>query len=233
MPGHGHRPAHSPADLYSESGVPADCFRGGGGRSSKDRPGSLRVSFAADVTMLEGRSPSVCSPVLEEPAPLVSPVVVEDVVIPEGESNGPSDVVPDVIPPPPGFLPFSWPIAGEPVTVERSGSPLDDGASPDVLVGNPDVEPPFSPIAQVQDSESVGSLEVELLVSPLVDVGTDSLMVDIRPVSLLPTVEKTLRAGSTVGAGCCSVAGHWRSSRDPSTSVAAGSGGPVPGGAIS
>ena len=132
----------------------------------------------------------MCSPVLEEPAPLVSPVVVEYVVIPEGETNGPSDVVPDVIPPPPGLPPFSWPIASEHVAVERSGSPLGDGASPDVLVSNPDVEPPFSPIAQAQDSESVGSPDVVLLVSPLVDVGMDSVTDVIRPVSPLPTVKK-------------------------------------------
>ena len=48
----------------------------------------------------------MCSPVLKEPAPLVSPVVVEDVVIPEGETNGPSDVVPEAIPPPPVFRRF-------------------------------------------------------------------------------------------------------------------------------
>ena len=64
------------------------------------------------------------------------------------------------------------------------------GASLDVLVSNPDVEPPFSPIAPAQDSESVGSPDDELLVSPLVDVGTDSVPDIIRPVSPSPTVEK-------------------------------------------
>ena len=46
--------------------------------------------------------------------------------------NGPSDVVPDVIPPPPGFPLFSWPIVSEHVTIEQSGSPLGDGGPPDV-----------------------------------------------------------------------------------------------------
>ena len=167
-----------PASGAPPSHVPADCFPGGAPR--KNRPGSLRVSFADDVTMLGVMSPSVCLPVLEEPTPLVSPVVVDDVVIPEGETNGPSDVVPDVIPPPPGCPPYSWPIVSEHVVIEQSGSPLGDGGSPDVLVSHPDVEPPFSPIAQAQDSESVRSPDVELLVSPLVDVGTDSVSVADR-----------------------------------------------------
>ena len=71
-----------PASGAPPGHVPADCFPGGAPR--KDRPGSLRVSFADDVTMLGVMSPSVCSPVLEEPTPLVSPVVVDDAVIPEG-----------------------------------------------------------------------------------------------------------------------------------------------------
>ena len=107
--------------------------------------------------------------------PLVSAVVGDDVVIPEGEMNGPCEVVPDVITPPPGFPPFSWPIVSGQVAIEQSGSPLGDGGSPDILVSQPDVEPPFSPIAQAQDSESVCSPDVELLVTPLVDVSTDSV----------------------------------------------------------
>ena len=51
------------------------------------------------------------------------------------------------------------------------------------------MEPPVSPIAQAQDSESVGSPDVALLVSPLVDVGMDTVADVNRPVSLLPTVE--------------------------------------------
>ena len=179
-----------PASGAPPGHVPADCFSGGAPR--KNRAGSLRVSFADDVTMLGVVSPSVCSPVLEEPMPLVTAVVVDDVVIPEGEANGPSDVVLDVIPPPPGFPPFSWPIVSGHVAIEQSGSPLGDDASPDVLVSHPDVEPPFSPIAHAQDSESVGSPDVELLVSPLVDVGTDSVTDVNRPVSPLPTVENLL-----------------------------------------
>ena len=41
---------------------------------------------------------------------------------------------------------------------------------------------------QAQDSGSVGSPDVELLVSPLVDVGTDTVTDVNRPVSPLPTV---------------------------------------------
>ena len=44
----------------------------------------------------------MCSPFLEKPTPIVS-AVVDDVVILEGETNGSSDVVPDVIPPHPGL----------------------------------------------------------------------------------------------------------------------------------
>ena len=131
---------------------------------------SLEDRFYCNVTMLGVMPPSVCSPVLEEPAPFVSSVVMDDVVILEGETNEPSDVVPDVIPPPPDFPPFSCPIARDHVAFEQSGSPLGDGGSPDVLVSETDVEPPFSPIAQDQDSVSVGWPDVGLLVSPLVDI---------------------------------------------------------------
>ena len=133
------------------------------------------MSFADDVTKLGEVSPSVCLPVLEEPTPIVSAVIVDDVAIPEGETNGSSDVVPDVIPPPPGVPPFSWPIVIGHVAIEQSGSPFGDGGAPDVLASHPDVEPPFSPIAQAHDSESVGSPDVELLVSPMVDVGMDTV----------------------------------------------------------
>ena len=177
IPASGAPPGHGPADCYP------------GGAPRKNRLGSLRVSFADDVTMLGEVSPSMCSPVLEKPTPIVSAVVVDDVVILEGETNGSSDVVPDVIPPPPGFPPFSWPIIIGHVAIKQSGSPFGDGGSPDVLASQPDVEPPFSPITQAQDSESVGSPDVELLVSPLVDVGTDTVTDVNRPVSPLPTVE--------------------------------------------
>ena len=73
--------------------------------------------------------------------------------------------------------------------IEQSGSPLGDGGSPDVLVSHSDVEPPFSPIAQDQDLVSVGSPDVGLLVSPLVDISTDSVSAVIRPLSQLPTVD--------------------------------------------
>ena len=97
--------------------------------------------------------------------------------------------VSDIIPPPPGFPPFSWLIAVGHVTIAQSGPLLGDGGLPDVLTSHPDVEQPVSPIAQAQDSDSVGSPDVALLVSPLVDVGTDMVADVNRPVSLLPTVE--------------------------------------------
>ena len=168
--------------------VPADCFPGGAHR--RNRPGSLRVSFADDVSMLAVGSPTVCSPVLEEPVPLVSPIVVEDVVIPEGETYGSSDVVPDTISPPPGFPPFSWLIVSECVAVERFGSSLGDDALPDVLVSNPDGEPSTSAIAQDQVSASADSPDDVLLISPLVDVGTDSVPDVIRPVAPSPPIEQ-------------------------------------------
>ena len=174
-----HLRIYIPASGVPPGHVPDDCFPGGAPR--KDRPGLLRVSFADNVTMLGVMPPSMCSPVLE--------VIINDVVIPEGKTNGPSDVVLDVIPPPPGFSPFSWPIVSEHVAIKQSGSPLGDGGSPDVLVSHSDVEPPFLPIAQDQDSVSVGSPDVGLLVSPLVDISTDSVSAVIRPLSQLPNVD--------------------------------------------
>ena len=177
-----------PASGASSGQVPTDCFLGGAPRRS--RPGSLRVTFADDVSMPAVGSPTVCSPVLDEPAPLVFPIVVKDVVIPEGETYGPADVVLDAIPPPAGFPPFSWPIASECVAVERFGSSLSDGALPDGLVSNPDVEPPFSLIAQDQVSASADSPDDVLLISPLVDVATDSVPDVTRPVAPSPPVEQ-------------------------------------------
>ena len=209
-----------PASGVPTSRVPADCYPGGAPR--RNRPGSHRVSFADDVTVLGDVSPSVCSPLPQKLTPIMSGVVVDEVVVPEWETNGSPDVVPDVSPPPPGFPPFSWPIAVGHVAIEQSGCPSGDGGSPDVPASQPDVEPPFSPITHAHDSQSVGSPDVGLLVSPLVDVSTDTFA-DRR---------KPLRAGYAVGTGCSSVSGRRRSSRDPSTSVAAGSGGSVPGGTI-
>ena len=74
-----------PASGAPPGHVPADCFPGGAPR--RNRLGSLRVTFADDVSMPAVGSPTVCSPVLQEPAPLVFPIVVKDVVIPEGDMN--------------------------------------------------------------------------------------------------------------------------------------------------
>ena len=167
--------------------VPADCYTGGAPR--KNWLSSQRVSFADDVTVLGDVSPSGCSPLLEKLTPIVSAFVVDDVVVPEGETNGSSDVDPDVIPHPPGFPPFSWSIVVGHVAIEQSCFPFGDGGSPDFLTSQPDVEPPFSPITQAHDSESVGSPDVGLLVSALVDVGTDTAADVSRPVSPLPSVE--------------------------------------------
>ena len=73
-----------------------------------------------------------------------------------------------------------------PWAMELSGIPFDNGGSPDFLANQPDVEPPFSPITQAQDSESVGSPDVGLLVSPLVDVGTDTATVSVDQFLLCP-----------------------------------------------
>ena len=138
-------------------------------------------------------------------------------------------------PPPAGFPPFSWPTAEECVVIERFGSSLDGGSFPDVLVSSQDVEPPSSPIAQEPDSASVDSPDDVVLLSPLVDVSTDSVPDVIRPVAPSPPMEQpfapdrlwapvavpspaidtthgaALPARSTVGAGCCSVASHRQS----------------------
>ena len=76
------------------------------------------------------------------------------------------------------------------VAVERFGSSLGDGALPDVLVSNPDVEQPFSPIAQDQVTAPADSPDDVLLISPLVDVGTDSVPDVTRPVAPSPPVEQ-------------------------------------------
>ena len=177
-----------PASGAPPGHVPDDCFPGGAPR--KDRPGSLRVTFADNIIILGMMLPSMCSPVREEPTPLVSSVVMDDVVIPEGETNEPSDIVPDVISPPPGFPPFSWPI----VTMSPSNSPvlrLAMVVRRTFLSSIRALEPPFSLIAQDQDSVSVGSPDVGLLVSPLVDISTDSVLAVIRPLSQLPTTSTT------------------------------------------
>ena len=176
-----------PASGVPPGRVPSDCYPGGAPR--RNRPGSHRMSFDDDVTVLGDVLTSVCSPLLEKLTPIVSAVVVDDVVVPEGETNGSSDVAPDVIPPPSGFPPFSWPIVVGHVAIEQSGFLFGDGGSPDVLASQPDVEPPFSPITQAHDLESVGSPDVGLLVSPLVDVGTDMATDVSQPVSPLPSVE--------------------------------------------
>ena len=177
-----------PASGAPTGQVPADCFPGGAPR--QNRSGALRVTFAHDVFEPAVESPTVFSLVLEEPAPLVSPIVVEDVVYPEGELYGLSDVVSYAIPPPPGFPPFSWPNADEYVVIERFGSSLHGGSLPEVLVSSPDVEPPSSPIAQEPDSVSVDSPDDVVLLSPMVDVSTDSVLDVIRPVAPSPPMDQ-------------------------------------------
>ena len=118
-----------PASGAPPGQVPADCFPGGAPR--QNRPGALRVTFADAISGLAVESPTVGSPVLEEPAPLVSATVVEDVVYMEGEMCELSDA----IPPPPGFPPFSWPTGEECVVIERFGSSLVSGYLPDATHG--------------------------------------------------------------------------------------------------
>ena len=131
----------------------------------------------------------MCAPLVRQPTQIVSAAVQDEVVVPEEETNGSPDVVPDVIPPPQGFLPFSWPLALKHVEIEQSGCSSGDGGSPDIPASQPDVEPPFSPIVHARDSESVGSPDVGLLVSPLMDVGTDTGTDVSLPVFPLPTFE--------------------------------------------
>ena len=95
------------------------------------------MSFAEDVTVLGDVSPSVCSALLEKLTQIVSAVAVENVVVPVGETNGSSDIAPDIIPPPPGFPPFSWPIFVVDVDIEQSCFPFGDDCSPDVLTSQP------------------------------------------------------------------------------------------------
>ena len=74
---------------------------------------------------------------------------------------------------------------------EHSCFPFDVNCSPNVLVGQSGVESSSSSITPVRAevSESVGSPEVGLLVSPLVDVSSDMTADVSRPVSPLPSVE--------------------------------------------
>ena len=73
-------------------------------------------------------------------------------------------------------------------SLDRSSLDMSPSHSP-VLRSAMVVHRTFSPIAQAQDSESVGLPDVALLVSPLVDVGTDTVTDVNRPVSPLSTVE--------------------------------------------
>ena len=112
--------------------------------------------FAKDVTVLGDVSPSVCSPQHGTPTQRVSAVADEDVIVPVGETNGSSDTAPDIIPPPPGFSPFSWPVDDGNMDIDQLCFPFNVDCSPDVLTGRPDVEPSLSPITPVlaDDSES-------------------------------------------------------------------------------
>ena len=181
-----------PASGEPSGRVPVDCYPGGA--PQKNWPSPCRVSFAEDVTVLGDVSPLVCSPKHGTPTQLVSAVADDDVIVPVGETNGSSDTAPDIIPPPLGFSPFSWPVDDGNMDIEQSCFPLNVDCSPDVLTGRPDVEPSLSPITPVcaDDSESVGSPEVGLLVSPLVDVRSDVAADVSRPVSPLPSVESLL-----------------------------------------
>ena len=181
-----------PASGAPPGRVPADCYPGGA--PQKNRPSPRCVSFAEDVTMLGDVSPSVCSPEHGTLTQLVPAVAEEDIIVPVGETISSSDTASDIIPPPPGFSPFSWPVDDGNMDNEQSRFPFNVDYSPDVLAGRPSVEPSLSPITPVRadDSESVGSPGVGLLVSPLVDVGSDIAADVRRPVSPLPSVESLL-----------------------------------------
>ena len=182
--GHGHRQAHSPEDLHSSVGVPpgqvpAYCFPGGA--PQEKQPSPRRVSFADEVTMLGEPSPSVSSPDLGSPTQILPAVAEEDVMAPVGEPIGYVSSAPAAgLPPPPGFSPFSWPVDDGDVDVDMLCFPF-----------NVDSSPSLSPIDPVCSdvSDSVGSREVGLLVSPLVDSCSD-LPADVgHPVLQFPSVE--------------------------------------------
>ena len=157
-------------------------------------------------------SPSVCSPERGTPTQLVSVVAEDDVITPVGETIDSSDAFPNILPPPPGFSQFSWPFDDWSVTNEQSRFAFNEDSrscSPDVIAGRPGVEPPLqlSPITPVgaddavtvitgsSDPESVCPPEVEVLVSPLVDVSSDLTADVLRTESLLllPSIEGLLQ----------------------------------------
>ena len=107
-----------PASGVQLGQVRADCYPGG--VPLKDRPSSRRVSFAEDVTVLGDVSPSVCSPERGTPTQLVSMVAEDDVITQMGETIASSDASPTIIPPPPGFSKFSWPVDDWSVGNEQS-----------------------------------------------------------------------------------------------------------------
>ena len=162
--------------------MPADCYPGGAPHTK--RPSPRHVSFAEDVTMLGDVSPSVCSPEQGTPTQLVSVVAEEDVITPVGEPISSSSTAPATLPLPPGFSPFSWPVDDGNMDNEQSCFPFDVDCSPDVLVRQLSVESSLSPITPVCSDtlDSVGSPEVGLLVSPLVDVCSDISADVSRPV---------------------------------------------------
>ena len=120
-----------PASGAPPGRVPADCYPGGA--PQKNRLSPRGVSFAEDVTVLGDVSPSVCSPKHGTPTQLVSAVADEDVIVAVGETNGSSDTAPDIIPPPPGFSPFSWPVDDGNMDIEQSCFPFNVDWSPDIL----------------------------------------------------------------------------------------------------
>ena len=122
----------------------------------------------------------------------MSAVAEEDVIVLVGDTISSSDTASDILPPPPGFSPFSWPVDDGSMDNEQSRFPFNVDYSPGVLAGRPGVEPSLSPITLVRSDESVGSPGVGLLVSPLVDVSSDMAADVSRPVSPLPSVESLL-----------------------------------------
>ena len=131
--------------------------------------------------MLGDTSSSVCSPEPGSPTQILHVVEEEVVSAPVEElielvSSAPAAG----LPPPPGFLPFSWPVDDGGMVVDVSCFPF-----------SVDCSPSLSPIDLVCSdvSDSVDSPEVGVLVSPLVDTSPDLPPAVGHTVLPLPSVE--------------------------------------------
>ena len=100
-----HLNISSPASGMPPGQVPAECFPGVA--STWELPSSRHISFASDVTVL-GRTPApVHTPDIVLEGPSDASVVMDDDIAMEVMAT---DTPVSVVPPPPGFREFSWPL---------------------------------------------------------------------------------------------------------------------------